>query len=203
VTLARQSQSKRSIMRNSANREDASGIPQMNNHLSPRKRQALAEVVPYVIHVYGRKLTCLPVTTMPPSRTGEMDIEGPVVEGTNKTQEGVPQQEVLSKSGRPPPIVLTAATNLMQLQRQFRGFVTGNFEFRSTRSGTRIVTKEVADVSAIKTFLEKKELSFYTFFPKSKKPIKAVIRHLPMNTPAEDISDGLVGLGFDVISAGK
>jgi hypothetical protein len=30
--------------------------------------------------------------------------------------------------------------------------------------------------------------------------MKAVIRHLPHNTPAEDISDGLVSLGFDVIS---
>jgi hypothetical protein len=30
--------------------------------------------------------------------------------------------------------------------------------------------------------------------------MKAVIRHLPHNTPAEDISDGLVSLGFDVIT---
>jgi hypothetical protein len=30
--------------------------------------------------------------------------------------------------------------------------------------------------------------------------MKAVIRYLPHNTPAEDISDGLVSLGFDVIS---
>jgi hypothetical protein len=30
--------------------------------------------------------------------------------------------------------------------------------------------------------------------------MKAVIRHLPHNTPAEDISDGLLSLGFDVIS---
>jgi hypothetical protein len=29
--------------------------------------------------------------------------------------------------------------------------------------------------------------------------LKAVIRHLPYNTPAEDISDRLVSLGFDVI----
>ncbi|PNF15438.1 hypothetical protein B7P43_G18173, partial [Cryptotermes secundus] len=36
-------------------------------------------------------------------------------------------------------------------------------------------------------------------FPKPEKPIKAVTRHLPQNTP-EDISDGLVNLGFDVIS---
>jgi hypothetical protein len=30
--------------------------------------------------------------------------------------------------------------------------------------------------------------------------MKAAIRHLPHNTPAEDISDGLVSLGFDLIS---
>jgi hypothetical protein len=38
------------------------------------------------------------------------------------------------------------------------------------------------------------------FFPPNEKPIKAVIRNLPHNTPAEDISDGLVSLGFDVIN---
>jgi hypothetical protein len=30
--------------------------------------------------------------------------------------------------------------------------------------------------------------------------MKVVIGHLPHNTPAEDISDALVSLGFDVIS---
>jgi hypothetical protein len=33
----------------------------------------------------------------------------------------------------------------MQLQIQLKGFVTGIFEFRNTMSGTRIVTKEMAD----------------------------------------------------------
>jgi hypothetical protein len=51
----------------------------------------------------------------------------------------------------------------------------------------------------MKTYLEKKKLSF-TFFSKSEKPIKAIICHLPQNTPAEDISDGLMNLGFDIIS---
>jgi hypothetical protein len=41
---------------------------------------------------------------------------------------------------------------------------------------------------------------FETNYPKSEKPIKTVIRHLPVNTPAEDIAEGLVDLGFDVIS---
>jgi hypothetical protein len=34
----------------------------------------------------------------------------------------------------------------------------------------------------------------------SEKPIKAVIRHLPPDTPAEDISNSLENLGFNVIS---
>jgi hypothetical protein len=88
----------------------------------------------------------------------------------------------------------------MQLQRNFKGIVMGNFEFRNTRSGTRIVTREIADFSAIRKHLENNNLSYFTFFPKSEKPIKAVIHHLPMNTPAQDISDGLVDLGFDIIS---
>jgi hypothetical protein len=52
----------------------------------------------------------------------------------------------------------------------------------------------------LKTHFEPNNLSYYTFYPKSEKPIKAVIRHLPVNIPAENIVEGLVNLGFDVIS---
>jgi hypothetical protein len=37
-------------------------------------------------------------------------------------------------------------------------------------------------------------------FTHSQKPIKAVILQVPFTSLAEDISDGLVDLGFDVIS---
>jgi hypothetical protein len=129
-----------------------------------------------------------------------MEVERPVVEDSTQKPDGKPQQESSGKSSRPPPIVLTSTTNLMQLQRQFKRFVKGNFEFRNTRSGTRIVTRQMADFSAIKTYLEKNKLSYFSFFPKPESPIEAVIRHLPLNTPAEDISDMLLSLGFDVIS---
>jgi hypothetical protein len=56
------------------------------------------------------------------------------------------------------------------------------------------------DFEAVKSHFSNSNLYYYSFFPKFKKPIKAVIRHLPPNTPAEDISDGLVNRGFDVIS---
>jgi hypothetical protein len=58
----------------------------------------------------------------------------------------------------------------------------------------------MANFQSIKSHFETNNLSYYLFYPKSKKPMKAVIRHLPHNTPAEDIYDGLVSHGFDVIS---
>jgi DNA primase len=132
-----------------------------------------------------------------PLRTAEMEVECTLVEGTSDEPSREPSS---SKAGRPPPIMLTSAINLIELQRHIRNIVKGDFEFRNTRSGTRIVTKEMEDFSAIRKYLESKNLSYFTFFQKSEKPIKAVIRHLPTNTPNQDISDGLMDLSFDIIS---
>jgi hypothetical protein len=52
----------------------------------------------------------------------------------------------------------------------------------------------------MKSYLEKNNLQYFTYSPKSEKPIKAVIRHLPRDTPAEDISNSLENLGFNVIN---
>jgi hypothetical protein len=65
-----------------------------------------------------------------------------VEETTDKPKEET-QQPSSRKSVRPPPIVLISTTNLMQLQRHMKGILTGKFEFRNNRSGTRIVTKEM------------------------------------------------------------
>jgi hypothetical protein len=78
--------------------------------------------------------------------------------------------------------------------------VTARNYFRVQGLLSRVITKQIADFSVIRSFLETHKLPYFTFFPKSQKPIKAVIRHLPHDTPAEYISDGLVNLGFDVIS---
>jgi hypothetical protein len=107
------------------------------------------------------------------------------------TTERQQHQEPSIKARSPPPIVLTSQENLIQLQSQLKGLLKGNFEFRSVRKGARIVTKEMADFS---------NLPHLTFYPKPQKPIKAVIQHRPLSTPAEDISDGTVNLGFDGIS---
>jgi hypothetical protein len=47
--------------------------------------------------------------------------------------------------------------------------------------------------------LENRNLPYFTYHPKSLRPVKAVIQHLPGDTPAEDLLDELV-LGFSVIS---
>jgi hypothetical protein len=115
--------------------------------------------------------------------------------------EAMPHEEAVPGTiGRPPPIVLTSATNLILLQKKLKGVLKDNIEFRSTRNGTRIITKTMANFSAFKSYTEKNNLAYFTFYTKSLKPIKAVIHHLPLNTLAEDISDILVSRSFDIIS---
>jgi hypothetical protein len=46
----------------------------------------------------------------------------------------------------------------------------------------------MADYSAMKSYLEKNNLQYFTFSPNSEKPIKAVIHHLHPDMPIEDIS---------------
>jgi hypothetical protein len=78
--------------------------------------------------------------------------------------------------------------------------VSENFEFRSTRNGTEVITRSLVDFQFVKSLFDSQRLPYFTFCPKSNKSIKAVIRHLPLNTLAVAISDGMVGLGFDVVS---
>jgi hypothetical protein len=116
------------------------------------------------------------------------------------TTERQKHQAPTRQAGRPPAIVLTCQINLIQLQRQLKGLRKGNFDFRNTRNGTRVVTKEITDFSAIRSHFESNNLPYFTSYPKSQKLIKAVIRHLPVSALAEDISNGLVNLGFVVIN---
>jgi hypothetical protein len=77
-----------------------------------------------------------------------------------------------AKTGRPTPIVLTSAVDLIQLQKQVKGMVSENFEFRSTRNGTRVITRSMGDFQFVKSHFDGQNLSYYTF-QKSDKPIKA------------------------------
>jgi hypothetical protein len=47
--------------------------------------------------------------------------------------------------------------------------------------------KEMADFSATCSHSESNNLPYFTFYPKSQNLIKAVMWHLPVSTPAENI----------------
>jgi hypothetical protein len=111
--------------------------------------------------------------------------------GTTGAENTLPEQEAPRKLGRPPPIVMTSTINLFQLQSDLKDHIKGEYEFRNTRNGTRIITKEMTEYSAMKSYLQKNNLHYFTFSPNFEKPIKAVIRHLPPDTPAEDILTAL------------
>jgi hypothetical protein len=118
----------------SANNEEERGaIPQMTTHkkANPQtstllaKKQAEVSIKNYYA----------------PLRTVEMDTEDA---GDSPAPKGEQQQK---KTGRPPPVVLTSAINLINFQDNLKVVVKGNYEFRSTRNGTRVVTREMADYS--------------------------------------------------------
>jgi hypothetical protein len=122
-----------------------------------------------------------------------MDTDSSVAQDTTL------EEAVTGKAGRPPPIILKSKSNLIQLQRQLKNVVKRDFEFRNTNNVTRVSTRSISDFEDVESYFFNKNLSYYSFFPRSRKPIKADVRHLPANTPAEDTSDGLVTLGFDVV----
>jgi hypothetical protein len=57
----------------------------------------------------------------------------------------------------------------------------------------------MADFKSVKYHFDSQILYYCSFFPKYGKHTKDVIRDLPHNTSVEEISDGLVSLGFDII----
>jgi hypothetical protein len=55
-------------------------------------------------------------------------------------------------------MVVTSAVNLIQLQKQLKGVVKENFEFLSTRNGTRVITRSMTDFQSVKSHLDSQNL---------------------------------------------
>jgi hypothetical protein len=119
---------------------------------------------------------------------------------TTGAEDTLTEQEAPRKLGRPPPIMMISTTNLIRLQSILKDHVKGEYNFRNTGNGTHIITKEMVYYSAMKSYLEKNNVHYFTFSPNSEKPIKAVICHLPPNMPAENISNSLENFGFNIVN---
>jgi hypothetical protein len=96
--------------------------------------------------------------------------------------------------------VLTFAKNIIQLQKQLKGVAKQHFGFHNNKSGTRVITKDMVEYQSVKAHFESNNVSYYTFYPKSERPIKAMLHHLSVNTLEEETAVWLVDLRFEVIS---
>jgi hypothetical protein len=101
---------------------------------------------------------------------------------------------------RAPPIKMTATVNLLKFQAEIKAITSVSFEFLNTRNDIRVIAREKADYSAVIRHFEAKNVPFFQYHPKALRPVKATIRQLAGDTPAEDISNELVALGFSFIS---
>jgi hypothetical protein len=95
------------------------------------------------------------------------------------------KQFLVKQVGRP-PIILTSTTDLIQLQKQQQSEVKETFEVRNTRHGTRDMMRGMANFQSVKSHFDTNNLYYYSFYLKSEKPMKAVIRYLP-HTPLQKI----------------
>jgi hypothetical protein len=61
----------------------------------------------------------------------EMELE------RSKEEDNEGEQQGTNRAGRPPPVILTSATNLLQLKKKIKGIVKGSFEFRHKERNQR------------------------------------------------------------------
>jgi hypothetical protein len=74
---------------------------------------------------------------------------------TTGAENALPEQETPRKPGRPPSIMMTSTTKFIRLQSDLKEHVKRQYELRNKRTGTSIITKEIADYSVMKSYLEK------------------------------------------------
>jgi hypothetical protein len=78
-----------------------------------------------------------------PLKTADMELES--YENTsNQADDGEqqPQQTPSSQRSRPPPIILTSAAKLIQLQKKLKGLVKDNFEFQILELEPQLLPKK-------------------------------------------------------------
>jgi hypothetical protein len=86
---------------------------------------------------------------------------------------------------RPPRINLTSPVNIISFQQDIK-HTAQEFSMRTTGAGIRIATHYTTDHTAILSYLSRHNFSHFTLYSHCDKPIKAVIRHLPINTSSQE-----------------
>jgi hypothetical protein len=92
---------------------------------------------------------------------------------------------------------------LLQLQKLIKSVVKETLSSETPGTEPGLSQKPWGILLQSSPNLETHNMHYFTYYPKSLKPNKAVIRHLPLDTPAQYISDGLMDVSFDVITVKK
>jgi hypothetical protein len=130
----------------------------------------------------AKKVANLPTADTDPTEGPTRNLFAPLQTtrmDTNSSSTETIQHETATaaKTGRPPPVILMSTINPIQLQKQLKNVLKEDFKFRTTRNGTRIVTRGMVDFLGVNSHLENHNLAFFTFFPKSKKPTTTTDKH--------------------------
>jgi hypothetical protein len=82
---------------------------------------------------------------------------------TTGAENARPEKGAPRKPGRLPPITTATITNFIRLQSELKDHIKEEYELRNTLNGTRLITKEMADYSAMKSYLKKNNVQYLTF----------------------------------------
>lgn len=112
-------------------------------------------------------------------------------------------QFTYAKQGQLSSIIPISTIILIHLHWDLKLCIKGQFEFWSTHISFQLVTHEMASDSALWAHTDLASCHYYTFHPKSIRPMKMVICHLATYTPIENIYSGKEELSFNVVSVNQ
>ena len=120
---------------------------------------------------------------------------------TNETTEAtVTERTAVKKDPRPPPITIIGHNNIFAVNKHLKSLIKGDLKAVNTKDGMRYYTTNIEDHRIIKKFLDEEKKEYYTFQLKNERPIRVVLKRLPVNVNPDDIKEELTALGFPVRS---
>lgn len=127
------------------------------------------------------------------------NMEAEETEAENPAQEGDEGQPP-NRSPKPPPITVPDLPNTLQFNKKIKGKITGDYKVVSTREGMKLYASNIEDFNLIKNELKQDNINFFTYQLRQERPIRVVLRRLPINLHEEDIKEALEEENFKVLS---
>ncbi|GFV77151.1 uncharacterized protein TNCV_1771631 [Trichonephila clavipes] len=163
---------------------------------SQRKKDTMDSVEDFVFP----KKTARPVSPLP-SEPVTVNISFSDLESENDKDQVAPEENnetAPPKPKPPPPIHLKIKKNIRdQLKSIYQKFP--DITNKSSREFIKLITKDIEEYHALTNFLEEdKDFEFFSLKPKPIKPIKIVVKGLPIFIKTHEIQSDLEEEGFTI-----